>query len=152
MQDEASEPRIAALEALAEKWPDETTRRMLAERAVNDEDFQLRRAALGALAKNWQDETTRKLLTESVGDPSLTGAQRAWFWVKLGKMHSEFGRILPTKDLDGLAPYLDPLRPISRKHIKQAAKKAGIPADRIDDEVRSLSEYLGWDITKGSAG
>ncbi len=46
--------------------------------------------------------------------------------------------------------YLDPRQPIPSKHIQKAAEKAGIPPDKIDETVRSLSEYMGWDITKGS--
>ena len=56
--------RRAAYEVLADKWPDETTRTLLAERAVQDRDQEPRRAALRALAGKWPDETTRKLLTE----------------------------------------------------------------------------------------
>ena len=48
--------------------------------------------------------------------------------------------------------FLDPGGPISRKHIKQAAQKASVPADKIDETVRSLSAHMGWDITKGSTG
>lgn len=33
---------------------------------------------------------------------------------------------------------------------QNAAKEAGIPPDKIDETVRSLSEHMGWDITKGS--
>ena len=66
-------------------------------------------------------------------------------------MHSKYGRIVFTKDLDGLPPYLDPAKPLSRNHIAQAAKKAGVPVDEIDETVRSLSDHMGWDITKGAA-
>ena len=65
-------------------------------------------------------------------------------------MHSEFGRILPTRDLDGTGPYLDPLEPIPRKHIEKAAAKAGIRPDDIDAQVASLSAHLGWDVTVGA--
>ena len=68
----------------------------------------------------------------------------------LGRLHSEFGRIMSTKDLNGYAPYLDPLEPIPRKHIKRAAKQAGIEAADIDAQVAGLSEFLGWDITRGA--
>ena len=67
-------------------------------------------------------------------------------------MHSEFGRIVFTKHLLGIAPYLDPAKPISREHIERAAEKAHVPADKIDETVRSLSAHMGWDITKGAAG
>jgi energy-coupling factor transporter ATP-binding protein EcfA2 len=51
--------RSAALQALADKWPDETTRKLLEERAVQDENDYPRSAALQALADKWPDETTR---------------------------------------------------------------------------------------------
>ncbi len=108
-----------------------------------------RSAALQALAEKWPDETTRKLLAERVADVGLSADRRAEHTVALGKLHSEFGRILFTRDLDGIGPYLDPAEPISRKHIERAAEKANIAADRIDETVRSLSEHLGWDITLG---
>ena len=38
---------------------------------------------------------------------------------------------------------------ITREQIEEAAEKAGVPPDQIDDTVKSLSEYLGWDITQG---
>ncbi|MCH7814654.1 MAG: hypothetical protein IID40_11610 [Planctomycetes bacterium] len=56
------------------------------------------------------------------------------------------------KNLREWGPYLDPAKPLSRKHIERAARKAGVPADKIDETVRSLSAHLGWDITKGAAG
>ena len=68
----------------------------------------------------------------------------------LGKMHSRFGSILTTRDLDGEGPYLDPLQPISRDHIEKAAKVADIRPEDIDAQVASLSEYVGWDITRGA--
>ena len=55
-------------------------------------------------------------------------------------------RILATKDLDGVGPYLDPLKPIPRKHIE----RAGIRPDYIDAQVASLSAHLGWDVTRGA--
>jgi hypothetical protein len=101
---------------LAEKWPDQATRDLLAQRAVQDSNGEARGVACSAL----------------------------------GKLHSEFGRILPTRDLDGLQPYLDPLKPISRQHIEKAAAMAGIRTDDINAQVASLSTHLGWDVTLGA--
>jgi hypothetical protein len=53
--------------------------------------------------------------------------------------------------LTGGTPYLDSPQPISREHIEPAAQQANVPADRIDETVRSLSAHMGWDITKGAA-
>ncbi len=136
--------RCGALQALAEKWPDETTRNLLAERAVQDENDNTRSAALQALAEKWPDETTRNLLAERA---RVDGVAASFS----GGRHSEFGRIVFTSHLYGSAPYLDPARPISREHIEQAAKQAKISTEEIDETVRSLSAHLGWDITKGAA-
>lgn len=56
--------RAEALSALAEKWPDERTRTLLTERAVQDEQSNPRSAALRALGEKWPDNTTRDFLTE----------------------------------------------------------------------------------------
>lgn len=68
----------------------------------------------------------------------------------LAGMHCEFGRILPTRDFDGMGPYLDPLEPIPRKHIERAAARASIRPSDIEAQVASLSAYLGWDVTVGA--
>jgi len=56
--------RWGAVETLAGKWPDETTRKFLSERAVQDQDEDVRQAAIRSLAEKWPDETTRKFLIE----------------------------------------------------------------------------------------
>ena len=134
---------------MAREWPDETTRELLAQRAVQDDHQSPRRAALQALAEKWPDETTRELLAQrAVEDPNAE--RRGVVCCALGKIHSEFGRILATKDLDGVGPYLDPLKPIPRDHIERAAERAGIRPDDIDAQVASLSAHLGWDVTRGA--
>ncbi|MEM9366019.1 MAG: NACHT domain-containing protein, partial [Planctomycetota bacterium] len=142
--------RKGAIQALAEKWPDETTRELLQQRAVQDDHEDPRSAALQALAEKWPDEATRKLLQQNAFDASLTKEQRAEHCVALGRMHSELGRILITRDLDGFGPYLDLTKPIPRDHIEAAAQKSGVSPEEIDAQVASLSEWLGWDITQGA--
>ena len=97
------------------------------------------------MAEKWPDEPTRKLLAERARVDGVACSV-------LGKMHSEFGQIVFTSDLDGYGPYLDPAKPIPRNHIEKAAKRVHVPAEKIDEMVRSLSAHMGWDITKGSAG
>jgi hypothetical protein len=170
------EPRRAALKVLIDKWPDDNTRRLVEEVAVNDESEDLRNVALDALIDNWPDDNTRKLLqeravgedapclcrtalralTDRLPDETTRGILQEAARVDgvaaslLGKMHSKFGRIVYTRDLDGIGPYLDPQEPISRAQIERAAIKAGVAPVWIDETVRSLSEKMGWDITKGS--
>jgi hypothetical protein len=150
VQDDNEHPRRAALESLAEKWPDETTRALLGGWTVNAPHSDVRRAALQALAEKWPDETTRALLSQrAVQGPDETTRGEACSF--LGKMQSEFGRILPTRDLDGIGPYLDPLQPIPREHIERAAERCGIPPGEIDAHVAALSAHLGWDVTRGAS-
>ena len=149
VQDDNADTRSVALQVLAEKWPDQTTRDLLAQRAVQDDNGSPRRAALKGLAEKWPDQPTRDLLAQrAVEAPDLW--ERGVACSVLARMHSEFGRILPTRDFDGFQPYLDPLEPIPREHIEQAAAKAGIRPDDIDGQVASLSAYLGWDVTVGA--
>ncbi|MCI5224966.1 MAG: HEAT repeat domain-containing protein, partial [Candidatus Electrothrix sp. AR4] len=56
--------RWDAIIALAEHWPDESTRQLLTERAVQDKHEDPRRAALRVLAEKWPDKTTRRLLEQ----------------------------------------------------------------------------------------
>jgi len=139
---------IGALRILAETWPDQATRELLTQRAVQDEDTRSRSAALEALAKTWPDQATRELLTQRACEET-DASERGKVCFLLGAMHSGLGRILMTRDLDGLAPYLDPIKPIPRKHFQKAAAKVGIPRDHIDDQVASLSAHMGWDIMAG---
>ena len=71
------------------------------------------------------------------------------FYTKLGAVHSAFGEIVLTRYLDGDDPYLDLVKPIPHARIRSAAAKAGVDASKVASTVDSLSEFLGWDITKG---
>jgi len=76
----------------------------------------------------------------------VEGMASSWY----GKKHSRFGEVVFRKYLWIESGYLDPRQPIPAEHIQEAAEKANIPQDKIDETVRSLSEHMGWDITKGS--
>ena len=62
------------------QWPDQTTRDLLAQRAVQDDNEYTRSAALQALAAKWPDQTTRDLLAQRAvqdkdGDPRSAALQ-----------------------------------------------------------------------------
>ena len=142
-------PRSAALQALAQTWPDDSTRELLSASAANDPEAGPRSAALQALAQTWPDKSTRELLrARAVEDQEKH--TRGSACSLLGQMHSKFGRILLTRDLDGSAPFLDPLLPIPRVQIERAAAKAGIASAELDAQLTSLNQHLGWDITVGA--
>lgn len=127
---------------------DPEVRRVTNDLAINSQSPYVRTLILQFIAEKWPDKAARKLLRErAIQDKDKD--TRAAALCALSEMHSDFGRILFTKDLDGISPYLDPAKPISRKQIERAAKKKNVPAEKIDETVQSLSQHLGWDITKG---
>ncbi|MDA1165384.1 MAG: hypothetical protein O3B13_19980, partial [Planctomycetota bacterium] len=128
----------------------EPIRRMATWRSEEIYISSFRLAALQALAEKWPDETTRELLAQRAADPNLNEDERGDIREILGGMHSEFGRIVLTRDLDGVGPYLDPQQPVAREHIERAAKQVGIRPEEVDATAASLSEHLGWDITRGA--
>ncbi len=87
----------------------------------------------------------RELIHELATDSRITGGLGC-LCSALGAMHSEFGGSLFVM---GFESYLNPRHSIPREHIEEAAKRAKVPADQIDETVQSLNEHLGWDITKG---
>jgi hypothetical protein len=149
VQDDNNDNRRVALDLLAGKWPDQTTRELLTQRALQDDRSDTRSVALRVLAEKWPDQTTRDLLTQRAVHDSHPAA-RGMSAFLIDKSHSRFSRILLTRDLDGIGPYLDPLEPVTRAHIEKAAKKAGVVPSDIDAQVASLSTHLGWDITVGA--
>ncbi len=142
--DDSWSVRYGAIRVLAEKWPDETTRNVISERARKDGDEAARIAALEALAEKWPDAVTRKLLAERA---RVDGVAASIF----GGQHSDFGRVV-FREFVRHGPYLDPAEPVSREQIIWATQSAEVPPEKIDETVRSLSEHLGWDITRGSGG
>ena len=149
VQDENKYPRSAALRGLARKWPDQATRDLLVQRSVQDNDSGPRSTALRALAEKWPDQATCDLLVQHALE-ATDAIGRGKAFSALGKIHSEFGRILPMRGLDERGEYFDPLEPIPHQHIKVAAAQAGIRPEDIDAQVASLSAHLGWDVAVGA--
>jgi energy-coupling factor transporter ATP-binding protein EcfA2 len=143
VEDVNSFTRRAAFEKLALYWPDDATRTFLIERAVNDEDSKARHTALEEVANGWPSEATDALLMERSRVDGFAAS-------RIAGRHSEFGKIVFTRDLDGIAPYIDPAVPISEDQIMRVANRTDVLSEEIDDVVRSLSAHMGWDILKGS--
>jgi hypothetical protein len=113
------------------------------------DQYAVRWGALHALADKWQDESTRELpRARAVEAPDADN--RGVACSVLGGMHSRFGRIVGTEDLDGIGPFLDHLQPLSREQIQKAAERAGISAGDLEAQIASLNQHLGWDIRVGA--
>ena len=104
----------------------------------------IRNQALKSLLIYWKDEQSLDLIKKF----SFIDGEMSLLY---GKEHSNFGEIVwDTNYWQKYKKYRDPRQPISAGHIQKAAEVAGIPPDKIDEAVRSLSAHMGWDITKGS--
>ncbi|MCI5147329.1 MAG: hypothetical protein D3923_17815, partial [Candidatus Electrothrix sp. AR3] len=133
-----------AMDLLAKHWPDDATRQLITERALEDGRRYLCCWAVELLNQHWPDDETQQLIKKQ---RLVNGAAASLY----GKKHSLFGQFVfynsPTIQVFG---YNEPHQPIPLKHIQEVAKRAHVPSDKIDETVRSISEHMGWDITKGS--
>jgi energy-coupling factor transporter ATP-binding protein EcfA2 len=144
VQDESPTPRRTALECLVKQWPDVSTREFLLQRAVQDESPTPRRTALECLFKQWPCEAIERFIQERAFADGVAASMH-------GGKHSRLGKIIFTRDLDGIQPYIDPTQPIDDAHLNEAAKKCGIAVEELEATIQSLSEHMGWDVRKGSA-
>ncbi|MCI5212034.1 MAG: hypothetical protein D3910_25370, partial [Candidatus Electrothrix sp. ATG2] len=113
-------------------------RRWIEQLAGVENNF-IRSGSFFTLNQYWPDEKAYQLFKEF---SRFDGAAASFY----GGKHSKFGKFI----FERVLLYHDPRNPIPVEHIQQAAEAAGLPPDKIDETVRSLSEHLGWDITKGS--
>ena len=127
--------------------PDQTTRDLLAQRAVDDDHAEPRAAALQALAERWPDQATREFLAQrALEAPNMS--ERGAVFCLMGNMQSKFGRVLPTLDLDGIGPYLDPLEAI---HASTSSGQPRRPElSRRTSMRRSPRSRLPWGGTSRS--
>lgn len=148
IQDSSEYVRTVTLEALAEKWPDNVSYEFFIKCAVHDGSEFVRLVAFKVLATKWVNDTTRGFLAQQIVRFS-NEMFRSEACVVFANMHSRFGHILFTRDLDGVTPYLDPLKPVSQRHIDEAVLKAGSDIKDAPTIVAALSAHLGWDVTTG---
>ena len=144
-----------------EPWADESTRELLSQRAVDDEDYQPRAKALELLAGHepWADHeetlAARQTFIVEIFRDGVTPEQRGeaaclWFRSAGRSDHLAYGKErVFSRDADGIEPYLDPYEPISDEHLSKVALKASISDDQRDEMVEQMNATLGWDIRSG---
>ena len=86
--------RSAAIQALAEKWPDEATRALLATWTTEAPHPDVRSAAIQALAEKWPDEATRALLAQRAVQDENGAPRRAAIQALAAKWPDEATRTL----------------------------------------------------------
>jgi len=144
LHDTHSGVRHSALQAIVSTWPDEETRDAVSQAVVADPSDEVRDIAWQYLSEKWLDEKTRNLMRlrahiDGHAASLLSGTSRS------------FGRLLFSRDLDGLPPYLNPREPIPVRHIGKAAMRIGLVGTRLTTELRKVNERLGWDVQRGSS-
>ena len=161
--DEHSSVRVKALGLLVgvERWADDATRQLLTQRAFNDEAATPRAKALELLAddERWADDVKAFMHSEHSGDIRGCAACQ-WF----GSAQStdplkEAKKLVFSRDVDGINPFLDPREPVSDEHLAKVAKNAKLDGEQLDEMVEQLAEMveqmnetLGWDIRNGWPG
>ena len=133
--------RRGAIEALADQWPDENTRKLLEQRAVKDENEDLRSAALQALAEKWPDENTRKLLEQRAVKDENYGPRRAALQALAEKWPDENTRTLleqrAVKD-ENQYPRRGALQALAEKWPDENTRKLFEERARVDGAAASL--------------
>lgn len=135
--------RQMALKQLAEYWPDQETYDNLVQ-ALKDDNQAIRHTALDILYKYWPKSITQKLI-------NLESYHNTFAAFIKANEHSKFGALIFQNDMEYKSTYHNPKLAINKKNISVAAAKANIPEADIPAMVKSLSQHIGWDITKGSA-
>ena len=65
---------------------------------------------------------------------------------------SELGwdiRLTLSRDLDGINPFIDSLKPISPEHLRRAAERLGTEEPELRRRLAECREILGWNPLEG---
>ncbi|MEM7587434.1 MAG: HEAT repeat domain-containing protein, partial [Acidobacteriota bacterium] len=138
--------RRAAIQELARGWQErEDTRTLIVDRAQNDPNYDPRRAAIQELARGWQErEDTRTLIVDRAqNDPNYSPRSVCLGFLAQG-LNDVRAIALLSKYFTATDPYLDPLEPISEKHIQKGAKQLGITVDEARQVLADCEPVLGW--------
>jgi len=145
VNDPDSDPRGAAIEALGAHFRGHPeTADFLRNRAVNDPDSDPRGVAIEALGAHFRDHpgTADFLRDRAVNDPD-SDPRRAACLALAGMLNIPHARTLCSRDLDGIAPGIDPAEPVTGEHARRAATALG------EDEgaIRALYERIAAELS-----
>ncbi|MCV6637397.1 hypothetical protein [Candidatus Albibeggiatoa sp. nov. NOAA] len=134
--------RSSALECLADNWQILEVYELLYA-GTSDDNLHIRHTAFEMLLKHWPSDENKQLIKKQ----AQTDMAAASIWATA---HSEFGKKLFWELFYGEDKII-PQKPIPLKYIENKAYLA-IDSNykNLDDALASLSEHMGWDITKGS--
>jgi hypothetical protein len=124
---------------------------LLLKRARNEKDAVVRRIALGALAAHSRDapETKPLLLDHARNDQDATVRGAALISWAQAYSNERNARLL-SRDLDGVAPGLDPHEPVSEAQVNQAAERLRLTPDEVraayEELARQVPLTLSWQL------
>jgi Domain of unknown function (DUF4062)/NACHT domain/HEAT repeats len=148
--DGESSVRWRALRVLADRWPQQAGARSCVEQsALQDADRDVRSEALRVLAATWpRVASVRQVLRRALEDGE-SDVRRSALEGLLGIEADPTVRLIFSRHLDGLKPFLDPSSPIPPEHLRKAAARLGIRIGQARGKVAECSRRLGWDLRKG---
>ncbi|HEY8157905.1 MAG TPA: HEAT repeat domain-containing protein [Methylobacter sp.] len=150
LQDENEDIRRAAIESLAQHYQDRTETYPLLTQCLQDGHELVRWTTVRALAQHFQDRTeTYPLLKLCLQDKHEDVRQEA-----LGALaehnFENVKRELLSRDLDSIAPWQDPLEPITEDQVEQVAKELNLSPETIRQHyheiVLEIPLQLEWPI------
>ena len=109
----------------------------------------VRAAVLQAMERGWPQEAgVRDLLQTRALQEDDLNVRGAAFISLLGILDRSVSIVL-SRDLDGVAPFLDPREPVPAKQLEKAAERANISLEEMEMRLGKVSKVLGWDPRKG---
>jgi HEAT repeat protein len=150
--DEDAGVRGAAIRALAEHFRDAPeTQPLLLDRARNDQGANVRWAAIRALAEHFRDAPeTKPLLLDRARTDEDADVRRAALISWAQAYSNERNARLLSRDLDGVAPGLDPHEPVSEAQVEQAAERLRLTPDEVraayEELARQVPLTLSWQL------
>ncbi|MBI4700491.1 MAG: hypothetical protein HY744_04880 [Deltaproteobacteria bacterium] len=109
------------------------------------------RLAGGVLAGLPNDAGTLPLLRERAEKDENSAVRSAALQALAAGWLDYADRVVLSKDLDGVPPFLDPIVPISSEHVSHAARRLGRSVEQVRDRLAALAPTLGWNPLAGAA-
>ncbi|MDO9236863.1 MAG: HEAT repeat domain-containing protein, partial [Aquabacterium sp.] len=140
LQDNDSDVRRAAVQALAENYHVHEETFPLLKQCLQDNDSDVRRAAVPALAENYHvHEETFPLLKQCLQDNDRDVREAAVQALAILKYDNSIKKMLLSIDLDNRPPWLDPIESITLIRIEKVANKLNLSPEQIYQYYQEIS-------------
>jgi hypothetical protein len=121
-----------------------TTWDLITQRVHADQDAGVRQKALELLATGRKEvPATWDLITQYAREDKDTGVrQKALELLVTRQELDHWSRTILSRDLNGITPYIDPNKPISKDWVQRCATKLGVTAEKVLEMFQKLVQVL----------